>query len=314
MGWIAGLRGPALACALGALVCAGSATAVLVHGEQRLDLSAAGADLPAAGYVGQIGAQSGVYLGGGWVITAHHVTGDGSPDFVLDGTPYAAIAGSGIQLDTRPGFPADLQLMRLAEPPALPSLSLATRPPARGASVVMIGNSPGEHGPLVSWDAQWKEVKHAAPAHRGYRASGSMGIRWGHNVVSEPSHFMRMGRSVTRAFGMRFDREGAVAGEAAVLNGDSGGAVFSKEDGEWRLAGILFARQAHTAQANHVAVFGNTAMAVDLSFYRKHILAVTTKNESSLVLLLATLGAGALGSAGLRRYRLRDSRSPASRM
>ena len=78
--------------------------------------------------------------------------------------------------------------------------------------------------------------------------------------------------------------------------------------------GILFARQAHTAQANHVAVFGNTAMAVDLSFYRKHILAVTTKNESSLVLLLATLGAGALGSAGLRRYRLRDSRSPASRM
>ena len=314
MGWIAWLRGPVLVCALGALVCAGSATAVLVHGTQRLDPSAADADLPGSGYVGQLGAQSGVYLGRGWVITAHHVIGNGSPEFVLGGTPYAAVAGSGVQLDTRPGFPADLQLLRLAEPPDLPSLSLATRPPARGVGVVMIGNSPGEPGRLIGWDAKWQEVKVAAPAHLGYRASGAAGLWWGRNLVSQPSHLMRMNRWLTRAFGMRFDREGAVDGEAAVLNGDSGGAVFAKEDGEWRLAGILFARQTQSGQANHVAVFGNTAMAVDLSFYRAHILAVTSKGESGLILLLATLGAGALGSAGIRRYRLRDSRSPASRM
>ena len=313
MGWIVGLRGPALACALGALVCAGSATAVLVHGKQRLDPGAADADLPGAGYVGRLGAQSGVYLGRGWVITAHHVTGNGNPDFVLDGTSYAAVAGSGVQLDTRPGFPADLQLLRLAEPPDLPSLSLATSPPARETRVVMIGNSQGEAGRLINWNPQWQEVKIAESTHLGYRASGPVGLEWGRNVVSEPSHFMRMGRLVTRAFGMHFDREGAVAGEAAVLNGDSGGAVFAREAGEWRLAGILFARKAHPGQANHVAVFGNTSMAVDLSFYREHILTLTSSRESSLALLLATLGAGALGNAGLQRYRQRDFHRHASR-
>ena len=312
MGWIVGLRGPALACALGALVCAGSAMAVLVHGKQRLDPSATDADLPGAGSVGQMGAQSGVYLGRGWVITAHHVTGNGSPDFVLDGKSYTAVAGSGVHLDTRPGFPADLQLLRLAEPPDLPSLSLATRPPTQGARVVMIGNSQGEPGRLINWDAQWREVKITESTHLGYQASGPVSLRWGRNVVSDPSHFMPMGNSVTRAFGMRFDREGAVTGEAAVLNGDSGGAVFAKEDGEWQLAGILFARQTLPGQANHVAVFGNTAMAVDLSFYREHILTITSRRESSLVLLLATLGAGALGSAGFQHYRRRDSHRLAS--
>ena len=226
--------------------------------------------------MGRIHGHSGVYLGDGWVLTAHHVTGNGSPDFLLDGTPYAAVVGSGVWLKTRPGVNADLQLFRLAAPPELAPLSLTRKAPALGTTVVMIGNSSGEAGRLISWDLQWREVKRSQSAYVGYSARGKPSLWWGRNRVSLPSQFMKMGASVTRAFGMRFDRENSVPGEAAVLVGDSGGAVFAREEGEWRLAGILFARQTQPGQVGHVAVFGNTSLAADLSFYRESILAATT--------------------------------------
>ena len=249
--------------------------AVLVHGKKALDPDDPDNDLPGSGYVGRIGSHSGVYLGDGWVLTAHHVTGNGSPDFVLDGTAYKAQVGSGVSLKTRPGANADLQLLRLVDPPERAPLSLATISPAVGSTVVMVGKSSGQAGRLINWNAQWQEVKRSDSVHVGYSARGRPDLWWGRNRVSEPSHFMRMGASVTRAFGMRFDREDAAPGEAAVLVGDSGGAVFAREDGEWRLAGILFARLTEPGQAGHVAVFGNVSLAVDLSFYRKQILDAT---------------------------------------
>ena len=276
MSWPTAWRFSAWVLASFVLLCAGAAMAVLVHGKKALDPDDPDNDLPGSGYVGRIGSHSGVYLGDGWVLSAHHVTGNGSPDFVLDGTPYKAQGGSGVWLKTRPDITADLQLLRLADAPELAPLSLSGISPAVGSTVVMIGNSSGQAGRLINWNTHWQEVKRSESAHVGYNARGRSDLWWGRNQVSEPSQFMKIGPSVTRAFGMRFDREGAVPGEAAVLVGDSGGAVFAREAGEWRLAGILFARQTEPGQAGHVAVFGNISLAVDLSFYRKQILAVTT--------------------------------------
>ena len=264
-----------LVTALLVLLWAGSTAAVLIHGKKRLNPSEAADDLPGFGYVGQINSQSGVYLGDGWVLTAHHTTGNGSPDFVLEGTTYSAVVGSGVWLETRKGFQADLQLLRLAEPPQLARLPLTHRAPEPGTTVVMAGNSARDAGRLISWDADWREVQISKSTRLGYSASGPSGVWWGRNTVSQPSHFAPVGRTVTRAFGMRFDRDGAVIGEAVVLNGDSGGAVFAREAGQWKLAGILFARQTEAGQVGHVAVFGNTSLAVDLSYYRERILAVT---------------------------------------
>lgn len=277
MGGSASARNPVWACALLVVLCTTSAGAVLVHGEKPLDPSDPSNDLPRAGYVGQIGLLSGVYLGDGWVLTAHHVTGNGTPDFVLEGTSYPAVAGSGVWLEVRPGTHADLQLFRLANPPKLSPLSIARKSPALGTAVVMIGKSSGTAGRLISWDTQWKEVKRTRSAYLGYRGGGVSGIWWGRNTVSRLSQLMKVGPSRTRAFGMRFDRRNAVPGEAAVLSGDSGGAVFAREEGVWRLAGILFARETRPGQADNVAVFGDTSLAADLSFYRTRIRAVTTR-------------------------------------
>src|SRR5579859_7852203 len=102
--------------------------------------SASNTNAPADGApwqnVGQIGGgASGVYLGGGWVLTADHV---GVGTIVLSGTTYYP-DGKALQLTNSDGSLIDLVLFHLTAAPPLPSLSLVSNTPAAFTPVDMIG-------------------------------------------------------------------------------------------------------------------------------------------------------------------------------
>jgi hypothetical protein len=71
------------------------------------------------------------------------------------------------------------------------------------------------------------------------------------------------------------------AHEAQAAEGDSGGGLFVKNDGSWELGGILFAITNFGGQPANSAFYGNLTYAVDLSFYRSAILAVTARPACS---------------------------------
>lgn len=107
-------------------------------------------------YVGQIGSTSnpsGVYLGNGWVLTAGHV---GFGNFILAGTTYTAISGSGrlVTPDNANGNSEDLYVFQISNPPALPGLTLSTSLPIAfpatqtPSTVAMLGFG-GGHG--LTW-------------------------------------------------------------------------------------------------------------------------------------------------------------------
>ena len=69
--------------------------------------------------------------------------------------------------------------------------------------------------------------------------------------------------------------------EAQGLGGDSGSAMFHKEDGAWKLAGLTSRRHTESGQPDvtSTAVYGNLTFAADLSFYASQIYAITAIPE-----------------------------------
>jgi hypothetical protein len=61
--------------------------------------------------------------------------------------------------------------------------------------------------------------------------------------------------------------------EAQAIQGDSGSSVFFKRGNQWELGGIVNATFTYTDQPGHWAVYGNTSMISDLSYYNKNYLA-----------------------------------------
>jgi hypothetical protein len=58
--------------------------------------------------------------------------------------------------------------------------------------------------------------------------------------------------------------------EAQAIQGDSGSSVFFKRGNQWELAGIVNATFTFTDQPFNSAVYGNTSMISDLSYYNKN--------------------------------------------
>jgi hypothetical protein len=58
--------------------------------------------------------------------------------------------------------------------------------------------------------------------------------------------------------------------EAQAIQGDSGSSVFFKRGNQWELAGIVNATFTYTDQPFNTAVYGNTSMISDLSYYNKN--------------------------------------------
>jgi hypothetical protein len=153
---------------------------------------------------------------------------------------------------------------------------------AAHTAVTMIGNG-CTRGASVSYNSEW--VLNGAPtAHTGY-LWGSAAKNWGTNKVGGTvSDTVGYGYGAAMLYETDFSTgAAATASEAQAAVYDSGGGVFAKVGGGWRLAGImvtvgagsvLVAPAGQPNQPSGVAIYGNATYAMELSAYRPQIEAV----------------------------------------
>lgn len=241
-----------------ALVAAPAGALIVVSGDGRGNTEPPPDDFGFAN-VGDA-AQTAVYIGRGWVLTASHVP---EGPVVLQGVVYEPVAGSKVRMrNDDEHFMADLALFRLREPPDLPSLPIRPTPPEEGDLVFLAGNGFGR-GEAVELEGEpgWAWSKDAA-------------LRWGTNRVRSVRLMIAIGfGNLTAAFETDFSTRDGTEHEAQVTVGDSGGGAFIKRDGTWELAGILFAENQYDEQPRRTAIAGNLTYVADLSVYRDQIFA-----------------------------------------
>lgn len=237
------------------------AHAVVIASGDGTGNTEAPADDPGFAHVGNSGL-SVVYLRNGWVVTANHVPGSGVR---LRGVLHRFIEGSKHQLTNPRGFlRPDLAVFKIYPTPALPPMAIRKSPPSLRDPVVLAGRGHTRGAP-VEWNgfAGW-----------GWLSSGA--VRWGTNLVYETDILVSAKKTDrTRAFTTRFDPQPATEHEAQAAPGDSGGAAFIKNDGQWELAGVLFATNGHPGQPDKLSLEGNLTLIADLSYYRDEILGLT---------------------------------------
>jgi hypothetical protein len=219
---------------------------------------------------------SGVYLGNRWVITAGHV---GTPTSVpIGGSNYDVEPNSDVQLhrlDYTEG--TDLKLFRLTTAPALPEIAIIDAPLSVGTPVMLIGFG-GKRGDPAAFDTNWNGVPVGAPAaYTGFLRSG-VGKCWGTNRVSSVVDYDD-GVGLARVYTAVFEPAGgiALADEALIAPGDSGGALFAQVNGQWRLAGTMIDLGVVGANRNwfsQIAIYGDWTYAVELATYRPQIDAI----------------------------------------
>jgi hypothetical protein len=210
--------------------------------------------------VGKLGGTTGVYLGGGWVITAAHA---GPGAIQLGGRIIQPVDGSEVTVGNGEGEPpADLLLYRIDPAPALPSLVIPKRSPRPGERVVLVGYGHGR-GEEIRWRGA-----------SGYRWEALNVGRWGRNFVAPRlGDFEQSGRR-TRTFLTVFD-PGAAPFEAQAARGDSGGGAFVKRRPGWRLAGLMVSVSEAPGQQPGTSLKGNATYLADLAHYRAEIVAIT---------------------------------------
>ncbi len=305
------------------LVGAGSARAIVVAPPSAAGIAAAPADDPGWLNVGD----NGVYLGNGWVLSAFHV-GAGTINFPGVGS-FAHDPSSEVRLVNAPGSglttQTDLLMFRLLSDPGLPALSLATTPAAVNSQVMLIGDGAAtlpdateRHWTVTGTepDLVWTEVPSGGDKHGYYTSLTEK--RWGTNLVEDDEAFFGEGdldnhtKDINAGFGdvvsliTEFDKTGLTLGdatstEAQGMSGDSGSAVFVKELGVWKLAGITHAVGTFDNQPYGAltAMFGNLTFFADLSTYREQILSIASVPEGTSLLFVGA----ALALALVRRRR-----------
>ena len=272
------------------------------------------ADDPGWNNVGAIWIGAGVYLGYGWVLTANHI-GSGS-GITLGGVTYTMAPGTGHQL-TNAGASGkstftDLYMFQLQGAlPNLPAIRIASSAPANGDTVTMIGRGSIQEANRTFWNVDtsagpvgpwvWTETTAASANYAGYKTIGGGTMRWGTNVIDD-NDWVLDGYDFF-ALGTTFD-PGVSNNEAQVVVGDSGGAVFVKQAGEWSLAGIIIATGVFPDQPGGAgtAVYYNASYFADLSYYRPQIMALAVPEPAAMTQLLAAGGIG-VGVCWFRRRR-----------
>ena len=272
------------------------------------------ADDPGWNNVGAIWIGAGVYLGYGWVLTANHI-GSGA-GITLGGVTYTMAPGTGHQL-TNAGASGkstltDLSMFQLQGAlPNLPAIRIASSAPANGDTVTMIGRGSIQEANRTFWNVDtsagpvgpwvWTETTAASANYAGYKTIGGGTMRWGTNVIDD-NDWVLDGYDFF-ALGTTFD-PGVSNNEAQVVVGDSGGAVFVKQAGEWSLAGIIIATGVFPDQPGGAgtAVYYNASYFADLSYYRPQIMALAVPEPAAMTQLLAAGGIG-VGVCWFRRRR-----------
>lgn len=198
------------------------------------------------GFMGQFGGSLGTMIAPQYFITAQHI-GVPSSDFIstaaLNGGPldihYAidTTANGGTGYWNIPG--TDLRIFKIngTFPGYVP---LYTGASEVGMSLVTFGRG-GPRGAEVG-------------ASKGWLTTGTDGVvRWGANVVSSTQTFGGLGSLLVAEFN-------AIPGqnEATLSDGDSGGATFVLDGGQWKLAGINYGAEGYfdtTAAPVHTTYF-----------------------------------------------------------
>jgi hypothetical protein len=257
---------------LQALVLAAAASGVIIDSGDGSGNTTAPVPDPGWHNIGTIGEQTGVYLGGRFVLTPHHV---GPGNIRLDGVTYTYVPGTAVQLDNGDGTYADLILFEIYPAPPLPALPIASLAPEVGAPLIMAGNG-YDRGQAITMDPNGSDPP--GPTG-GFEWGPAREIRWGTNSVLG-GLIVEIPGTRTVAFETIFDQAGSTH-EAQATVGDSGGAAFAFNGSGWELAGTLFAVQLYLNQAAATSFYGNATFAADLSFYRGQILDVMAMPEPS---------------------------------
>jgi hypothetical protein len=196
------------------------------------------------GQLGWRGGYPAIYLGNGWVITAHHV---GAGDVVFGGVSHHALPESTVRLG-RDGRPpdADLVVFRIEPRPDLPTLPIRPTPPKsrRCRSEELRGEPPaGEQA--------------AGPGAATRRCAGA-------RTVARSASTCAPGGNVTPGFAVRFDpRETRFEAQAA--RATRGRRLHPTES--------LRARRRPArdrqlpGQPPNTALYGNLSTAADLSVF-----------------------------------------------
>ena len=223
-------------------------------------------------------APSAVYLGNGWAITARHV---GHGELLFGEEIVRPIPRNRHTLLNPNGSTADALVFELAEkpgPPDLPILPIAKRPPAVGDEVVLIGFGRVRESQLNGGDSESRSAI--------FKWTEKGEKRWGTNRVEAVDHWLHQRSWTTKTFAMTFtpqDAPSATQHEASAAEGDSGGAVFARIDGEWALAGLMISVASRPNKPLRSTMYGDSSFAADFSAYREEILRWTRpqcSNES----------------------------------
>ncbi len=215
-------------------------------------------------HVGTVGMGSGVYLGGGYVLTSAHV---GCHPFRMDdGSTYKPDYASWRILNDAAGCKGDLAIFRVEMGKAtsplaqLGFLPVGDMGASAGAPFVMIGTGYGQSKNGV------------APADRattlGYNVERLRQKKWGINsldkILQKP--VATAGGYQTHCFVSTFDR---TEGEAQAADGDSGGAIFAYNAKleRWEIVGCIVA----VSQLGNYVPFGSRTYVGNLSYYQAQL-------------------------------------------
>jgi hypothetical protein len=230
-----------------------------------------------------------VYLGGGWALTANHVTIGNPPPISPGGVRFGGIqylvdTSTIHRLHNPDNSPADVKIFKIIGDPGLPGILpsyIATAPPDVGEHVFMIGNGLSR-GDQHSWTVDtsqnpWVWTETTGPSdYSGYDIVSPRAIRWGENVVDTNNLFSTgVWGYTTQLDDLAYTGVPSLTHEAQASIGDSGGPTFYFVDGKWVLSGIMIAVSSNlSGQPPSTMLFGFQTLMADLSFYRDQILEI----------------------------------------
>jgi len=208
--------------------------------------------------IGRVNGPSGTYIAAGWVLTAAHV---GAGDFTL-GTLTLPYDGISHRLTNSDGTVTDMILFHVSQTASVPSLPLASSPPALNSVVDFIGTGYiAGSGPMP------------IGSYTGFTWFLTSARSLGNNKVASINYVYNAGFGNVTLFSTSFEATGQTSAECQGTGGDSGSGVFQKSGAVWQLVGMSDLVSVYTNQPANTSVYGNSTFAAQISTYRSQILA-----------------------------------------